>query len=164
MLRNRMNTLVRVNPASNPDPFRGWPFVPIEWRNELAGAGGGRDRSRPDGLLASHLAKGSPPVDIVVNDTSYSLHLEIPGTAREDVSVEFHENTLTVKGEKKRRELEEGDVRHRSEQRYGKFERSFRLPVDAEQEKMRAQYRDGVLSIEIPRLAPSRPQNVTIES
>jgi len=115
-------------------------------------------------LLDGNLAKGSPPVDIVVNDESYTLHLEIPGTKREDVSVEFHENKLTVKGEKKRRELEEGDVRHRTEQHFGNFERSFRLPDDAVEDKMRAHYRDGVLSIEIPRLAPSQPQSVEIES
>lgn len=167
MLRNRANTLIHVNPL-NPrygrDPFRDWPFVPAQWRSDLAAKSGVVASGIPNALLDGNLAKGSPPVDIVVNDTQYSLHLEIPGTKREDVSVEFHENRLTIKGEKKRRELQEGDVRHRTEHTHGTFERSFRLPADAEQDKMRAQYRDGVLSIEIPRVAASKPQNVAIES
>ena len=164
MLRNRANTLIHVNPFHDRDPFRGWPFVPVQWRSELAAAGATWTNGLPNVLLDGNLAKGSTPVDIVVNDESYTLHLEIPGTKREDVSVEFHENKLTVKGEKKRREIEEGDVRHRTEQHFGNFERSFRLPDDAVEDKMRAHYRDGVLSIEIPRLAPSQPQSVEIES
>ena len=164
MLRNRASTLIRVNPFHERDPFRGWPFVPIQWRSELAAAGGVWANGLPNPLLDGNLAKGLPPVEIVVNDESYTLHLEIPGTRREDVSVEFHEDKLTVKGEKKRRKLREGDVRHRTEQHYGTFERSFRLPADVEEDKMRAHYRDGVLSIEIPRLTPSQPQSVEIES
>lgn len=164
MLRNRSNTLIRVNTLHELDPFRGWPFVPVQWRDELAAKSGAADHGISSRLLDGNLAAGSPPVDIVVNDTSYWLHIEIPGTNQEDVSVAFHEHELTVKGEKKSRELQEGDVRQRTERRFGTFERSFRLPADAEEDRMRAQYRDGVLTVEIPRVAPSQPQNIAIES
>ena len=85
-------------------------------------------------------------------------------STQENVNVAFHEKVLTVKGEKKPLELAESDKKHRTERVYGAFERSFRLPADAEEAEMRASYRDGVLSVEIPRSKPSEPQNVEIEA
>jgi HSP20 family protein len=142
------------------DPFRGWPFVPNQWRDELATQGPGAAQASRD----ENLSAWSPPVDIAVNDDRYALSVELPGTQREDVNVAFHEKILTVKGEKKRCELAEDDKQHRAERLYGAFERSFRLPADAEESEMRASFRDGVLSIEIPRIKPSEPQHVEIEA
>jgi len=160
MLQNRRNRLVQLNRVSELDPFRGWPLVPSQWRNDLAALG----VSSTQVLRDENLNAWSPPVDISVNDEHYALSVELPGTQREDVNVAFHEKILTVKGEKKPREVAEGDKQHRAERLYGAFERSFRLPADAEEAEMRASFRDGVLSIEIPRIKPSEPQHVEIEA
>lgn len=160
MLQNRRSRRVRLNRLSELDPFRGWPFVPIQWRNDLVSQDPGSAQVSRD----EDLAAWSPAVDISVNDDRYALSIELPGTLREDVNVAFHEKILTVKGEKKPRKVAEGDKRHRAERLYGAFERSFRLPEDADEDEMRASYRDGVLSIEIPRTRPSEPQRVEIEA
>ncbi|MBW2293571.1 MAG: Hsp20/alpha crystallin family protein [Deltaproteobacteria bacterium] len=160
MSHNRRNRRVLLNRLPESDPFRGWPFVPIQWRNDLAA----QDADSAQMSRDEDLGAWSPPVDISVNDDRYALSIELPGTKREDVNVAFHEKILTVKGEKKPHEVVDGDKQHRAERLYGAFERSFRLPADAEEDEMRASYRDGVLSIEIPRIKPSEPQHVEIEA
>jgi HSP20 family protein len=160
MLHNRRNRRVQLSRVSELDPFRGWPLVPNQWRTDLAAEGANATQVSQD----QNLTTWSPPVDISVNDECYALSIELPGTQREDVHVAFHEKILTVKGEKKPREAGESDKQHRAERRYGEFNRSFQLPLDAEEAEMRANYRDGVLSVEIPRIKPSEPQRVEIEA
>ncbi|MFT5696820.1 MAG: HSP20 family protein [Myxococcota bacterium] len=157
MSQHRLNTRVPVTNYVSSHPFHDWPLGPLQWRGSQAFTA----PQQHENAQASHAL--SPPVDIRVNEKAYALQLELAGIAREDVSVTFHENVLTVKGEKKRPEIVEGDQFPRAERRFGSFERSFRLPEDAEHEQMRANYRDGVLSIEIPKLAPSAPQEIEIE-
>lgn len=157
MSQHRLNTHVPVSNYVSTHPFHDWPFGPLQWRGNKAFA----VPQQSESAQASHVL--SPPVDIRVNESAYALQVELAGIAREDVSVTFHENVLTVKGEKKRPEIVEGDEVPRAERSFGSFERSFRFPEDAEHEQMRANYRDGVLSIEIPKLAPSAPLEIKIE-
>ena len=103
-----------------------------------------------------------PPVDIYADDSSYKLAIEIPGTKREDVSVEVHERILTIKGSKERGSEEPKADQYHLERKFGSFERRFRLPEDAKNDGIQAAYRDGILSVEVPKREESKPTNVAI--
>jgi len=153
MNHRRNLSVARFDPFAELDVLRSWPFSP---GRRLTGA------SVPD---ASQLRGAwSPKVDIHENEGHYMIGIEVPGVDQDDISVECHENVVTIKGEKKGySEEERGPVRHR-ERHYGAFSRSFRLPADSNEDAVRATHKNGVLTIEIPKVEPSRPTPVPITS
>lgn len=102
-----------------------------------------------------------PSVDISENKDNYSLRFEIPGMAREDVKIWIEKDMLMVSGEKKQN-LDKNEIRHLGERRFGKFERSFWIPEDADREKVKAEFENGLLTITVPKAAESRPREIKI--
>jgi len=92
-----------------------------------------------------------PKADIVENDKSYKVILEIPGVAEEDISVESNDNSLKITGEKKQESEEEGEDYHSCERSYGKFQRIISLPEDVDHNKIEAEYKNGLVKITLPR-------------
>src|SRR5262245_11917665 len=82
----------------------------------------------------------SPPVDIYETDEALVLKAELPGFAKDDISIELKDNTLLMKGERKREDgVKEGNY-HRMERAYGMFQRSFTVPTTVDREKVKASY------------------------
>jgi HSP20 family protein len=104
-----------------------------------------------------------PPMDIHEANGGYAVSVELPGATKDDISIECHDNLLTIKGEKRSEREEEDEHRHIKERRYGSFSRSVRLPADASEE-VRASFKDGVLTVEIPKSEERKPRAVAIES
>jgi len=105
----------------------------------------------------------APAVDVTESDAAYVISVELPGARREDVTLEIHGNVLEVRGEK-RSEREEKDERRRVVERsYGAFSRHFSLPSHADPERIDATFRDGVLTIDIPKLSESKPKQIAIK-
>jgi HSP20 family protein len=102
-----------------------------------------------------------PAVDIQETEKEYLLKVEIPEIKKEDVSVTILENVLTLTGERKLEKEEKGKKFHRIERSYGTFVRTFALPVDADETKIAAEYKDGLLLLHLPKLA--KPLTKTIE-
>jgi len=102
-----------------------------------------------------------PNVDISESKDNYSLQFEIPGIAKEDVKIWIEKDMLMVTGEKKL-DLKKDEVRHLGERRYGKFERSFWIPEDADREKVKAEFDNGLLTVTIPKVAESKPREIKI--
>jgi HSP20 family protein len=102
-----------------------------------------------------------PPVDIQETEKEYLLKVEIPEIKKEDVSVTILEKVLTITGERKFEKEEKGKKFHRIERSYGNFVRTFALPVDADETKIAAEYKDGLLLLHLPKLA--KPPTKTIE-
>ncbi|MGQ9693713.1 MAG: Hsp20/alpha crystallin family protein [Thermodesulfobacteriota bacterium] len=104
-----------------------------------------------------------PAVDIYETNEAIVLNAELPGVAPEDISVEVKDNTLTLKGEKKfAREAKEENY-HRVERAYGTFQRAFTLPGTVTQEKVKAQFKDGVLKITLPKVEEAKPKQIKVE-
>lgn len=99
-----------------------------------------------------------PSLDLKSDAAAYTLSLELPGVAQDDVKVNVLDNTLTISGEKKAAELPKEASQHVQERSYGSFSRSMTLPEDADVESICATHKDGVLTITIPRKAPEKPQ------
>jgi HSP20 family protein len=103
-----------------------------------------------------------PPVDIYENDDALVLQVELPGVPKDAVSVELHEHTLRLSGERTREPSVTGGQYHREEGRYGAFQRAFRMPTIVDQAKIQATYHDGVLALRLPKHAAATPQGIPI--
>jgi HSP20 family protein len=103
-----------------------------------------------------------PPVDIYEDENSVSLRLEIPGMKQEDLDIRLENNTLTVRGERKFEQEEKEENFHRIERRYGSFSRSFTLPNTVDNEKVKADYKDGILTIELAKRAEAKPKQIKV--
>ena len=94
-----------------------------------------------------------PRVDLSATDKDYLLTVEIPGVDEKDVSVDVSSGIMTIKGEKKQEHENKEAGYYRVERRYGSFQRLLSLPEDVDQEGIKASFKNGVLSISMPRKA-----------
>ncbi len=103
-----------------------------------------------------------PPVELVEEDEEFVLTAELPGMSKEDVNVSIDDNVLTLKGEKTTERDEERDRMHIREREYGAFERSFTLPRNVLAEKIRADFRDGIVEIHLPKGEEAKSRKIEI--
>lgn len=104
-----------------------------------------------------------PSIDIAATDKEYVISVEIAGVEEKDVSLELVQNSLVVRGEKKQEQRRsEGDF-YRIERSYGSFRRVLSLPDDVSRDEIDAKFKNGVLTITLPRKAASLSQGKTIE-
>lgn len=97
------------------------------------------------------VSRFSPNVDIAETEREFELQFHVPGMKKEDINIDIHDDRLTVSGERKiSNETKEKNF-HSVESYYGTFNRSFYLPDTANVEKVDASYRDGILTIVIPK-------------
>jgi HSP20 family protein len=89
------------------------------------------------------------------------LQAELPGVKREDIDIKVENNTLTIRGERKRGEVKD-DAYHRVERSYGAFARSFTLPNTVSAEGIKAEFKDGLLSVTLPAREEAKPRQVQI--
>ncbi len=122
------------------------------------------DAFRPFSLLREDLRSGGwmPAVDIRETDDSYEFTAELPGLAKEDVSITLEDKILTLSGERKFEEAEERNSYHRVERAYGKFSRSFTLPGAVDQAKVKASFKDGLLTVSVPKAEEIKPRRIEI--
>lgn len=93
----------------------------------------------------------APPSDASASEDNYEINVELAGVKPGDIDVSIHDNSLIVKGEKKSEREEKGTNYFFSEREYGAFQRTFRLPPDADSDKIEASCADGVLCIRVPK-------------
>ena len=105
----------------------------------------------------------TPAVDVTEDKDAYVLRAELPGVAKENLSVEVKENRLVLSGHKEAKaEKEEGRTRY-AEASYGEFSRVFELPRNVRAEAIEAEYKDGVLALRIPKVEETKPKAVVIK-
>ena len=100
----------------------------------------------------------SPASDASSDDNAYRISIELPGVTDEYIDISVHEGVVTVKGEKQSRREEKGETWFFSERQYGSFSRTFRLPADADGERIEATLKSGVLMLNVPKAAPKEPE------
>jgi HSP20 family protein len=107
----------------------------------------------------------TPAVDIYQADNNdLVIKAELPETKREDISVTFENNILTLKGERKLEQEVKPDSYQRIERRFGSFTRSFTLPSTVDASKINASYKDGVLTIRLPQREEAKPKQITVNA
>ena len=103
-----------------------------------------------------------PAVDIRESDDEYRFELEVPAVLASDVKVTVKDGVLVVTGER-RYEKETNDKVHRVERRYGRFTRSFRLPENADESKIEASAKDGVLTLRVAKREEVKPRAIEVK-
>ena len=103
-----------------------------------------------------------PVVDIVDNDANYVIKAELPGIDKKDITIDVKDRILTLKGERSSENEAKEDKYSRRERTYGKFERTFILPTNVDSESIKADYKDGVLAIDIPKPEEKKPKTITV--
>ncbi len=92
-----------------------------------------------------------PSVDITSTDKEYAIHVELPGVTGDDVNVELTGNTLKIRGEKRQETEDKGRDYYTTERSYGSFQRVLSLPEDADENGVAATFKNGVMTITVPR-------------
>ena len=105
-----------------------------------------------------------PKVDLMENNNSVNIIVELPGVSKNDVKIVLENNVLTISGEKKNKVEEKDNVKIVTNERtFGKFERKFELPEDINPDDVKANFENGLLNISIAKLVPETPVEKVIE-
>ncbi|MCC6739384.1 MAG: Hsp20/alpha crystallin family protein [Planctomycetia bacterium] len=138
------------------DPFAGltrWGETLDQFFNDL----GKRDVAETQGLLA-------PALDISEDKGSLRITAELPGLDKKDIAIEVKEGILTIRGEKKMEEESKDRNYHRIERRYGSFYRALALPETVDTAKIEASFKNGVLTLAMPKREETKPKTIAIKA
>ncbi len=115
-----------------------------------------------DQLFETPLQAWAPALDVQENKEQFTVNLELPGLKREDISVKIENGTLVISGERKAETVSEGTEVHRRERYYGKFSRALTLPTAVAADKVKAAYKDGVLTVTLPKAEEAKPKQIDV--
>ena len=141
-------TLVKWNPSRNL----------LNWGDNLF-----EDFFNSDRFLTFNREGWYPAVDITEDDNGYHVQMELPGMEKDNVKISFQDNVLHISGEKKYENKEEKKNYHHYERRFGKFERAFRIHSDVIVEKIDANFKNGVLTVELPKAEIAKPKEIQVK-
>ena len=144
-------SIIRWEPfRSMEDYFGRMPSLFDRWQRQLDTNGDAR-------------LEWSPSVDISETDGEDLIRADLPAVKKEDVRVTFDDGMITVSGERKQKKEEKGEKLHRVESFYGKFTRSFSLPINVDSTSIKAESRDGVLTVRIPKTGTEQKKATEIK-
>jgi HSP20 family protein len=137
----------------------------VRWNpiSEMAGLEIDRLNRMFSDLYAEQAQAWVPPVDIYENDHhEVVIKAELPDMKKEDIHVTFENNVLTLAGERRQDESTRREQFQRLERRHGSFSRSFTLPASVDASNIAATYKDGVLTVRLPRREEAKPKQIAI--
>ena len=151
-------SLIRWNPARELALF---PFGAMNMQREIERMFDGvlRGGTQDDGFSSVLM----PAVDIAERENEYTVNVELPGVSKDDVKITMQDNILTIRGEKKEEKESKGSSFHRVERSYGSFQRSFTLPTRVQSDKIEATYKDGILSVTLPKAEEAKPKQIEVK-
>ncbi len=112
---------------------------------------------------ADYLGAWNPAVDIFDKGGEVVIHAELPGIKKEDIDVHVENNVLTIRGKKERKEEAKEEGYYRTERSYGSFSRSFSLASSVDVTKIGAEYKDGVLTLSLPKSEEAKPRQIDVK-
>ena len=104
----------------------------------------------------------NPTVDLYEKDDNFVIKAELPGVDKKDITIDLKDRILTLSGERSYDNEVKEENYYRRERSYGKFQRAFTLPADVDSDKIKAEFKDGVLQVEVPKPEEKKPKQVTI--
>jgi HSP20 family protein len=139
------------------DPFRELEDVSNRFNRFF---GRGASEAPKDTMMAFDWA---PTVDIAETETEFQIKAELPDVKKDDVKVSVDKGVLRLEGERRQEKEEKGKKYHRVERSYGSFLRTFVLPDNIDEGKVRAEFKDGVLHVVLPKTEKARPKAVEVK-
>jgi HSP20 family protein len=109
------------------------------------------------------VADWTPSVDISETEGEYLIKAEIPDVKKEDVKITLEDGVLTIQGQRKQEKEDKGTRYHRIERSYGSFVRTFSLPDVIEVERVKAEFKDGVLNLHLPKSEKAKPKAIEVK-
>jgi len=106
----------------------------------------------------------TPSLDLAEADNALEVRMDIPGMEAKDIDIQVNANVLTVSGERKEEREEKGKTYHRIERRVGAFSRSVTLPCPVKEDAVDAQYKNGILTIKLPKTEEAKARKITVKS
>jgi HSP20 family protein len=138
------------------DPFRDVASLQSEMDRLFRGALGGNAPATAGAF--------APALDVEETEDGFTLFVELPGVAAEDVDITLEENVLTVSGERSFYSDKQADGFRRVERSFGRFHRAVRLPDRVDADKVEAAYRDGLLTITVPKAEEAKPRRIEVRA
>lgn len=123
-------------------------LIPFSWRMDESELG---------------LSEWAPRTDMRETDDQYIIEVDLPGMAKENIHINVKDNILNIEGERKEEVKEERAGYLRSERTFGSFKRSFSLPATVVEDKIKASFKNGVLTVNVPKAEKSKSKNVIID-
>jgi HSP20 family protein len=139
------------------------PFRQLDDLSNQLGRFLGARTDMPAGPIADAFAAWAPAIDVQETDNEYLVKAELPEVKREDVKVSVEDGVLALEGERRQEKEEKGKKFHRIERNYGKFVRRMAVPTDVDEQKVAAEFRDGVLNVHLPKAPAAKPRSVTVK-
>jgi HSP20 family protein len=121
-----------------------------------------RESTGNGGKEALTVAQWSPLVDITEDEKEYLIKAELPDMKKEDVRLTVENDVLAISGQRTFEKEEKGKKYHRIERAYGSFVRSFTLPEDADESRVSADFKDGMLQVHLPKSEKAKPKAIEI--
>ena len=104
-----------------------------------------------------------PAIDVEETEKEYIVKAELPGLSKDDIKISLRDNSITIYGERKKEKEEKGKTYHRVEMVYGKFSRTIELPEEIVPDKAKAEYKNGILTVTLPKSEKAKPKEIEIE-
>jgi HSP20 family protein len=152
LIRNTFMNLVRWDPIREMDQFFGQPIGRFIVRGSRLAT------DEEEGVSA-----WAPTFDVSETDSEYLVRADLPAVKKEDVSVTIDSDILTIAGERKFDKVENSEKVHRRESLCGMFSRSLSLPENADENGVRAESKDGVLTVHVPKSKVGRTKSIEIK-
>jgi HSP20 family protein len=146
----KTETMDLFRPTLRSDPFRDMDELVRNMQRAFTGWPAKIEESMT-------LTDWTPTVDIGENDKEYVVKAELPDVKKDDIKVNVDDGTLTISGERKVEKEEKGTKFHRVERAYGCFERSFTMPDDTDADQITSEYKDGILTVHLPKNPAAKP-------
>ena len=115
--------------------------------------------------LASHsglLSGWSPALDLHEDKDNFYVRAELPGMKKEDIDLSLHDGSLSISGERKQESHSEDKEVYRAERFFGRFQRTVVLPAPVAVDKVKAEYKDGVLKVTLPKTEEAKPKRIDV--
>ena len=166
-----MSALTKWNPFRTSSGIEEWgplarwsPFREMErMQREMDRLFNGGLAAFGRGEEAMTISEWAPCVDITEDNKEFVVEAELPEVKKEDVKVTVEDDVLTIRGERKAEKEETGKKYHRIERSYGSFERSFTLPEAADAGKISSEFKDGVLTVHLPKNSNGKRKAIEIK-
>jgi len=107
------------------------------------------------------LSRWNPAVNVYQDKDRFTVVVELPGLKKEEIEISLHDDTLTISGERKREESSEQEFL--TERSYGKFQRSLTLPSAVDAEAVKANYKNGLLQVVLPKAEQTKPKQIEVD-
>jgi HSP20 family protein len=105
----------------------------------------------------------APALDVYEDKDNLLVRAELPGMRKEDIDISLHENVVTISGERKNEKSHEGANVSRQERFFGRFTRSISLPKSVDHSRVKAGYKDGLLTVTLPKVEEAKPRQIKIQ-